>query len=204
MLIFRHIGLIILGVFGVFHLTICGVELWWVELLSSTELHLPSQRRSWLVIHSTPGIAQLVGGGGGGGGTEYLHSTQPWGWQSQLSGNLLWLSSVVFPHVRQHSVLVCHLQSAHCSSLSSPRHAAALLTLAARPRLSTVRPEYYGARPGTANTWSCRELWSSGCLWWAALSTFSCSSLQSAACSKYFLSSLPSCSTNTYLNNHKN
>ena len=75
MLVFRHIGLIILGVFGVFHLTMCCGVLCCLEMLSSTELHLQSQRKSWLVNYSTLGIAQLVGGGGG---KKYLHSTQPW------------------------------------------------------------------------------------------------------------------------------
>merc|ERR1712183_1076747 len=136
MLFLRHIGLMILGVFGVSHLTMwCGVVWCGVDLLFSTGLHLQSQRKSWFVFHSTLGIAQLVGGGGGG--TKYLHSTQPWG------GNLTYPVTCSGCHQNlreifsspQPSVVISHLQP--CPALSSPHHlaAAALLRLAARPRL---------------------------------------------------------------------
>ena len=130
MLIFRHIGLIILGVFGVFHLTICCVVLCGVELLSSSELHLQSQRKSWFVIFTQLLALHswLVGGGGGSGGSKYLHSTQPWGRQSQLSGNLQW-SFVSSDSPLKASCLLSSRAPAWSWSWSSPHLTILLLLL---------------------------------------------------------------------------
>ena len=85
--------------------------------------------------------------GGGGGGRKYLHSTEPWA--GNLTTPVTWRGCHQPTSIVLTAVLITPCSRPACSSLqfsslSSLSRCSALLSVAARPRLSTVRPEYYG------------------------------------------------------------